>query len=80
MKVNIYQLERENSYDLLRIASTIAVISIHVSAVWLSANTSDAEFGTMLPYASDNHLPVECDGAVRSPMLYDDVRCTSSFQ
>lgn len=50
------QLERENSYDILRIASTIAVISIHVSAVWLSANTSDAEFGTMY----HTHLITTC--------------------
>lgn len=40
-------MKHENSYDLLRIVSSLAVISIHVSSVWMSANTSTTEFGTM---------------------------------
>ncbi len=38
---------RENNYDLLRIVSTIAVISIHVSAYWLTANTDVEIFGEL---------------------------------
>lgn len=33
--------KRENNYDLLRIASTIAVIMIHVSAVWFGIAVDD---------------------------------------
>lgn len=41
------EMKHENSYDLLRIVSAFAVISIHVSAIWLSANTSEAIFGIL---------------------------------
>lgn len=37
--------EREANYDLLRIISTIAVIILHVSAIFLNAVTDDTIFG-----------------------------------
>lgn len=37
--------EREGNYDLLRIISTIMVISIHVSGLYVSAFTSPNLFG-----------------------------------
>lgn len=38
-------MERENNYDLLRIVSAIAVISIHVSRTYLKAILDDAWLG-----------------------------------
>lgn len=50
------QGNRENTYDLLRIINAIGVISIHVSTVWLSANT-DAE---VFSAACNAHLLSAC--------------------
>lgn len=38
---------REGNYDLLRIISAIAVITIHVSSTWLGAITNEETFGTL---------------------------------
>ena len=38
---------RKNSYDLLRILATVAVITIHVSANYIIAITDSGWFGTL---------------------------------
>lgn len=39
--------QRENNYDLLRIISSIAVITIHVSVSYLNAITDDSILGNI---------------------------------
>ncbi len=41
------QRDRERNYDLLRIVCTVAVITIHVSGVWLDAATDKEIFGDL---------------------------------
>lgn len=41
------QKEREGNYDLLRIVCAVAVITIHVSGVWLDAVTDEGVFGNL---------------------------------
>lgn len=48
--------ERESNYDLLRIISTIMVISIHVSGLYVSAFTSPNLFGEVYK----NNIEITC--------------------
>lgn len=55
-EISPVDMNRENSYDLLRIVSALAVISIHVSAKWLTSNTGRAVFGQLY----QEHLMSTC--------------------
>ena len=48
--------EHENSYDILRIVCAVGVIAIHVSAVWLTANTDTEWLDTLY----QDHLLSTC--------------------
>lgn len=50
------QTKRENSYDILRVVCALGVISIHVSALWLTANTDATLMGALY----QKHLLFTC--------------------